>query len=111
MRHRDPGDFDGDRACYRPVIYVEEHLESLLAVLEFPEARHKPLRTTNMPLDPRQRMRWRGVERVNEEPKQKARLVRTRPNAARREQTYRALLMEQHERWLGVTRLKMQGTS
>jgi transposase-like protein len=83
----------------KAVEYVEAHLDSLLAVLDFPEAHHKRLRTTNM------------VERVNEELKRKGRLVRTWPNAASRERTYGALLMEQHEAWVGVTWLKMQGAS
>jgi len=83
----------------KAVEYVEEHLDGLLAVLEFPEAHHKRLRTTNM------------VERVNEELKRKGRLVRTWPNAASRERMYGALLMEQHESWAGITWLKMEGAS
>ncbi len=88
-----------EKKAPKAVAYVEEHLDSLLAVLDFPETHHKRLRTTNM------------VERVNEELKRKGRLVRTWPNAASRERTYGALLMEQHEAWVGVTWLKMQGAS
>jgi transposase-like protein len=88
-----------EKKAPKAVAYVEEHLDSLLAVLDFPETHHKRLRTTNM------------VERVNEELKRKGRLVRTWPNAASRERTYGALLMEQHEAWVGTTWLKMQGAS
>lgn len=79
------------------VSYLEEHLDSLLAVLNFPEGHHKRLRTTNM------------VERVNQELKRKGRLVRTWPNAASRERAYGLRLMEQHETWSGITWLKMKG--
>ena len=88
-----------EKKAPKAVAYVEEHLDSLLAVLDFPETHHKRLRTTNM------------VERVNEELKRKGRLVRTWPNAASRERTYGALLMEQHEAWVGTTWLKMEGAS
>ncbi|MDE3245677.1 MAG: IS256 family transposase [Acidobacteriota bacterium] len=81
------------------VAYLEEHLDSLLAVLNFPEGHHKRLRTTNM------------VERVNQELKRKGRLVRTWPNAASRERAYGLRLMEQHEAWSEVPWLKMQGAS
>ena len=83
----------------KAVAYLEEHLDSLLAVLNFPESHHKRLRTTNM------------VERVNQELKRKGRLVRTWPNAASRERAYGLRLMEQHETWSGTTWLKMEGTS
>jgi len=83
----------------KAVEYVEEHLDSLLAVMAFPESHHKRLRTTNM------------VERVNQELKRKGRLVRTWPNAASRERVYGALLMEQHENWAGITWLKLEGVS
>ena len=83
----------------KAVEYVEEHLDSLLAVMAFPEGHHKRLRTTNM------------VERVNQELKRKGRLVRTWPNAASRERVYGALLMEQHETWAGITWLKLEGAS
>lgn len=79
------------------VAYLEEHLDSLLAVLNFPEDHHKRLRTTNL------------VERVNQELKRKGRLVRTWPNAASRERAYGLRLMEQHETWSGITWLRMQG--
>lgn len=81
------------------VAYVEEHLDSLLAVLNFPEGHHTRLRTTN------------AVERVNQELKRKGRLVRTWPNAASRERAYGLRLMEQHEAWSGTTWLKMEGAS
>ena len=88
-----------DKKGPKAVEYVEEHLDSLLAVMNFPEEHHKRLRTTNM------------VERVNEELKRKGRLVRTWPNAASRERVYAALLIQQHEAWTGVTWLKMMGAS
>lgn len=65
-------------------------MDSLLAVLDLPEAQHKRLRTTNM------------VERFNQELKRKSRLVRVWPNAESRERIYGALLMEQHEAWTGL---------
>ncbi|HLO66310.1 MAG TPA: transposase [Holophaga sp.] len=74
----------------KAVDYVEEHMDSLLAVLDLPEAQHKRLRTTNM------------VERFNQELKRKSRLVRVWPNAESRERIYGALLMEQHEAWTGL---------
>jgi len=81
----------------KAVEYVEDHLDSLLAVLNYPANHHKRLRTTNM------------VERVNQELKRKGRLVRTWPNAASRERAYGLKLMEIHESWTGVTWLKMEG--
>ncbi len=90
------GRWEGKAA--KGVTYLEEHLDSLLAVQNFPEGHHKRLRTTNM------------VERVNQELKRKGRLVRTWPNAASRERAYGLRLMEQHEAWAGVTWLKMEGS-
>ena len=81
----------------KAVEYVEDHLDSLLAILNYPANHHKRLRTTNM------------VERVNQELKRKGRLVRTWPNAASRERAYGLKLMEIHESWMGVTWLKMEG--
>lgn len=81
----------------KAVRYVDEHLDSLLTVMNFPEGHHKRLRTTN------------HVERVNQELKRKGRLVRSWPNSASRERVYGALLMEQHEGWVGITWLKMEG--
>ena len=86
-----------NKTCKKAVEYVEDHLDSLLAVLNFPAKHHKRLRTTNM------------VERVNQELKRKGRLVRTWPNAASRERAYGLKLMEIHESWTGVTWLKMEG--
>jgi transposase-like protein len=79
----------------KAVDYVEEHLDSLLAVLDLPEGHHKRLRTTNM------------VERFNQELKRKSRLVRVWPNAESRERIYGALLMEQHEAWTGLIWMHM----
>jgi len=86
-----------EKKAAKGVTYVTEHLDSLLAVMNFPEGHHKRLRTTNM------------VERVNQELKRKGRLVRTWPNAASRERAYGLRLMEQHEAWAGVTWLRMEG--
>lgn len=77
--------------------YVEEHLDAVLAVLNLPEGHRKRLRTTN------------HVERVNQELKRRGRTVRIWPNPASRDRVYGALLMEQHERWVGTTWLKMEG--
>jgi transposase-like protein len=82
----------------KAVDYVEEHLDSLLAVLDLPETHHKRLRTTNM------------VERFNQELKRKSRLVRVWPNAESRERVYGALLMDQHEAWTGLAWMHMGGT-
>jgi len=57
----------------------------------------KRLRTTN------------HVERVNQELKRRGRTVRIWPNPASRDRLYGALLMEQHERWVGITWLKQEG--
>lgn len=83
----------------KAVDYVEEHLDSLLAVLDLPEAHHKRLRTTNM------------VERFNQELKRKSRLVRVWPNAESRERVYGALLMDQHEAWTGLVWMHMGGAA
>lgn len=82
----------------KAVAYVEEHLDSLLAVLDLPETHHKRLRTTNM------------VERFNQELKRKSRLVRVWPNAESRERVYGALLMDQHEAWTGLVWMHMGGS-
>ena len=74
--------------------YLEGHFESVLAVLNVPEGHRKRLRTTN------------HVERVNQELKRRGRTVRIWPNPASRDRLYGALLMEQHERWTGITWLK-----
>lgn len=81
----------------KAVDLVEEHLDSLLAVLALPEGHRKRLRTTNM------------VERFNQELKRKSRLVRVWPNAESRERVYGALLMEQHEAWTGQVWIHMGG--
>lgn len=81
----------------KAVDYVEEHLDSLQAVLALPEGHHKRLRTTNM------------VERFNQELKRKSRLVRVWPNAESRERVYGALLMEQNEAWTGQVWVHMGG--
>lgn len=80
----------------KAVEYVEEHLEGLLAVLALPVGHHRRLRTTN------------AVERVNQELKRKGRLVRIWPNAESRARIYGALLMEQHEEWMGIVWLNMR---
>jgi transposase-like protein len=75
-------------------VYLEEHFDSVLAVLNLPAGHRKRLRTTN------------HVERVNQELKRRGRTVRIWPNPASRDRVYGALLMEQHERWTGITWLK-----
>lgn len=77
--------------------YVEEHLDSVLAVLNVPVGHRKRLRTTN------------HVERVNQELKRRGRTVRIWPNPASRNRVYGALLMEEHEKWIGITWLKAEG--
>ena len=77
--------------------YVEEHLDSVLAVLNVPVGHRKRLRTTN------------HVERVNQELKRRGRTVRIWPNPASRNRVYGALLMEEHEKWVGITWLKAEG--
>lgn len=76
------------------VAYLEEHLDSVLAVLNLPAGHRKRLRTTN------------HQERVNQELKRRGRTVRIFPNPASGDRLYGALLMEQHERWTGITWLK-----
>ena len=80
----------------KAVAYVEEHLEGLVAILALPEAHHVRLRTTNI------------VERMNQELKRKGRLVRIWGNAEARARIYGALLMEQHEAWMGTAWLNMK---
>jgi transposase-like protein len=77
--------------------YLEDHVEAVLAVLNVPPGHRKRLRTTN------------HVERVNQELKRRGRTVRIWPNPARRDRRYGALLMEQHEQWVGITWLKPEG--
>jgi transposase-like protein len=79
------------------VVYLEEHFDAVLAVLNVPPSHRKRLRTTN------------HVERVNQELKRRGRTVRIWPNPASRDRLYGALLMEQHERWTGITWLKPEG--
>ena len=79
------------------VAYLEDHFDSVLAVLNLPAGHRKRLRTTN------------HVERVNQELKRRGRTVRIWPNPASRDRLYGALLMEQHERWVGITWLKQEG--
>ena len=79
------------------VAYLEDHFDSVLAVLNVPAGHRKRLRTTN------------HVERVNQELKRRGRTVRIWPNPASRDRLYGALLMEQHERWTGITWLKPEG--
>jgi len=79
------------------VAYLEDHFDSVLAVLNVPAGHRKRLRTTN------------HVERVNQELKRRGRTVRIWPNPASRDRLYGALLMEQHERWVGITWLKQEG--
>lgn len=76
------------------VAYLEDHFDSVLAVLNVPAGHRKRLRTTN------------HVERVNQELKRRGRTIRIWPNPASRDRLYGALLMEQHERWVGITWLK-----
>jgi transposase-like protein len=85
-----------DAKVPKAVAYVEEHLEGLVAILALPESHHKRLRTTN------------SVERVNQELKRKGRLVRIWGNAEARARIYGALLMEQHEAWMGTVWLNMK---
>jgi putative transposase len=84
-----------DEKSPKAVEYVEDHLDSLLAIQVLPEGHHKRLRTTNV------------VERFNQELKRKGRLVRIWPNAESRARIYGALLMEQNEAWMGMTWLHM----
>lgn len=78
------------------VACLDEHFDSVLAVLNLPAGHRKRLRTTN------------HVERVNQELKRKGRTVRIWPNPASRDRVYGALLMEHHERWTGITWLKQE---
>jgi len=79
------------------LVYLKDHFDSVLAVLNVPPEHRKHLRTTN------------HVERVNQELKRRGRTVRIWPNPASRDHLYEALLMEQHERWVGTTWLKPAG--
>jgi transposase-like protein len=84
-----------DAKSPKAVEYVEDHMDSLLAIQALPEGHHKRLRTTNV------------VERFNEELKRKGRLVRIWTNAESRARIYGALLMEQNEAWMGTVWLAM----
>jgi transposase-like protein len=79
--------------------YVEEHKDAVLAVLNVPAEHRKRLRTSN------------HVERVNQELKRRGKVVRIWPNAAARDRTYGALLMELNEQWAGITWLKPAAVS
>ena len=79
------------------VTYLEDHFDSVLAVLNVPAGHRKRLRTTN------------HVERVNQELKRRGRTIRIWPSPASRDRLYVALLLEQHERWVGITWLKPGG--
>ena len=74
--------------------YLEEHFDAVLAVLNVPPGHRKRIRMTT------------HVERVNQELKRWGRTVHIWPNPASRDRLYRALLMEQHERWPGITWLE-----
>lgn len=76
------------------VAYLEEHFDAvlaLLAVLTVPVGHRNRLRATN------------HVERVSQELKRRGRNVRIWPSRASRDRLYGALLIEQHERWTGIT--------
>jgi transposase-like protein len=50
-----------------------------------------------------------GLWNFSQELKRRGRTVRIWPNPASRDRLYGALLMEQHERWTGITWLKPEG--
>ena len=79
------------------VPYLDEHFESVLAVLNVPPGHRKRLRTTN------------HIERENQELKRRGRTIRIWPNPASRDRVYGALLMEQNEKWMGITWLMPEG--
>ena len=79
------------------VACLEDHFDSVLAVLNAPAGHRKRLRTTN------------HVERVKPELKRRGRTIRIWPNPPSRDHLCGVLLMEQLERWTGITWLKPEG--
>ena len=64
----------------------------------------------NVPAGHRKRLRTANhVERVNQELKRRGRTIRIWPNPASGDRLYGALLMEQHERLVGIIWLKPEG--
>jgi putative transposase len=68
--------------------WVEENIEETLSFYRLPRQHHKHLKSTNM------------LERVNEEIKRRAHVVRIFPNAESCLRLVRALSVEIHENWL-----------
>ena len=68
--------------------WVEENIGSTLTFSRLPRQHHKHLKSTNM------------LERLNEELRRRARVVRIFPNAASCMRLVRALRVETHEGWL-----------
>ena len=89
----------GDRWRVREpkaVAYLEENLDSLLAVFDFPVAHQRRLRTTNL------------LESVVDDLKRKGRQVRASPDPSIRERVFGALLMKYHQAWARISWLNMQ---
>jgi len=80
----------------KAVAYLEDHLDSLLAVLDFPVAHQRRLKTTNL------------LERIVDDLKRKGRQVRTSPDQGLRERIFGALLMKHHEAWAQISWLNMR---
>jgi len=68
--------------------HLEEHIEECLACLAFPEPHRRRIRTTN------------GLERFNQELKQRTRVVRIFPNREACLRLVTALAVEHSEEWL-----------
>jgi|GEM_PF-2567322 len=77
--------------------YLEDHFDSVLAVLNVLGGHRKRLRTTN------------HVEWVNQVLKRRGCTVRIWPNPTSRDYLYGEPLMEEHERWIDSTWLKPEG--
>src|SRR5512147_149703 len=78
--------------CPRLVAWVEDHIEETLTFHRLPRQHRKHLKSTNM------------LERLNEEIKRRAHVLRIFPNAESRLRLVRALCVETHENWLEAHR-------
>ena len=76
--------------------YLEEHFDSVLAVLNVPAGHRKRLGMSN------------HVERANLELNRRGRAVRIWINPASRDHLYGSLLIERHESWVGTIWLKLE---
>ena len=68
--------------------HIEEHVEECLSCLAFPESHRRRIRTTN------------GLERLNQEIKQRTRVVRIFPNPQACLMLVTALAVEVSEEWV-----------